>query len=121
MGEGRATGSSWFGTVSLAPFDALSIAVLHSLFPSLVLLDHWRHRRGLRRYLPSGTSFLAMASLYGLVLFSLAEGGENMRFRLAIEPALIALTMCTLAASCDGLKDAWSMFRGKRPARTCAR
>ncbi len=111
---------TWFGTISLAPFDALSIVVLHSLFPSLVLLDHWRHRRGLRRYLARGTSFLAMASLYGLVLFSLAEGGENMRFRLAIEPVLIALTMCTLAASWVGLKDGWSILGGKRLARTCA-
>ena len=56
-------------------------------------------------------SFLAVAGLYGLVLFSLAEGGENMRFRLAIEPVLIALTMCTFAGSWSGLKAAWSIFR----------
>ena len=108
---------TWFGTISLAPLDALTIVVLHSLFPLLAVLDHGRHRRGLRRYLPRGTPFLTMASLYGLLLFSLAEGGETMRFRLAIEPVLITLTMCTLVASWNGLKDVWSIFRGKQLAR----
>ncbi len=32
-----------------------------------------------------------------------------MRFRLAIEPVLIALTMCTLVRSWNGIKDAWSI------------
>ena len=108
---------TWFGTISLAPLDALTIATLHGLLPLLALLGCWRHRRGLRRYLPRGTSFLVVASLYGLVMFSIAEGGENMRFRLAIEPVLIALTMCTLVSSWEGLKDAWSIFKPDQLAR----
>ncbi len=103
-----------FGTISLAPLDALTILVLHGLFPLLALLDQWRRRRDLRRYLPPGTSFLVAASLYGLALFSLAEGGENMRFRLAVEPVLIALTMCTLTGGWNGLRDACSILSRRR-------
>jgi hypothetical protein len=89
--------SAWLPTLSLAPLDALSILALHLLLPGLALADLWRraHRRACG--LPRGTAALALLALYGLVLFSAVDVGENMRFRLAIEPVIIALTASCLA------------------------
>ncbi len=89
----------WLGTISLAPLDALSIVVLHALLPVMAVIDLWRRRRGKNPLLPQGTMSLAVMCLYGLILFSIGEGGENMRFRLSIEPVILALTMSTLWAA----------------------
>ncbi len=95
----------WLGTVSLAPLDALSIAVLHAVLPIMAVMDAWRRRRGKNLFLPEGTLILAAVSLYGLILFSIGEGGENMRFRLAIEPVILALTLSTLGGVCEAIKE----------------
>ena len=89
---------AWFGTISLAPLDAFCIAILHGLLPVMIVLDGYQLWRGRPRYLPRGTLILLAITVYGLILFSVAEGGENMRFRLAIEPALIALSIITSVA-----------------------
>jgi hypothetical protein len=89
----------WLGTISLAPLDALSLVVLHALLPIMAVIDVLRRRRGKTSLLPQGTMSLAAVCLYGLILFSVGEGGENMRFRLSIEPVILALTMSTLWAA----------------------
>ena len=98
---------AWFGTISLAPLDAIAIMALHGLFPLLVLVDLWRRRRGLAALLPPGTGMLAATVAYGLFVFTAVDLGENMRFRMAIEPAIIALSaacgMAGLAAITRGI------------------
>ena len=86
----------WFGTISLAPLDGLCILVIHTLLPAMLVIDAWRRWRRHTEFLPPGTRILLSAVAYGLLVFSVAEGGENMRFRLAIEPEILALTACTL-------------------------
>jgi hypothetical protein len=89
---------AWLGTISLAPMDAFCILMLHGILPVMVVLDTWRLWRGKPRFLPAGSLILATVGAYGLLVFSISEGGENMRFRLAIEPALIALSFNTCSA-----------------------
>ena len=101
---------AWFGTISLAPLDALAILVLHGIFPIQSAVDGWRRWRGKRGYVPVGTLPLAVAAAYGLFLFSIAEGGENMRFRLTIEPVLIALTAGCLAALGRTISEIWQRY-----------
>ena len=98
--------NAWLGTISLAPLDAISILALHVLLPILLAIDFWRRRRKRSPFLPYGTLILLAAVCYGLMLFSVAEGGENMRFRVAIEPEVIALTACTLLAFARALRQA---------------
>ncbi len=87
-----------FGTISLAPLDAASIAVLHGVFPLLALADLWRRLRGRVPLLGHEIWLLAAICFYGLLVFTIGDMGENMRFRLAIEPLIIALTAACLAA-----------------------
>jgi hypothetical protein len=100
------TRPAWFGTISLAPLDALSIVCLHGLFPLLALIDLRRRWMGRGAALPPGSWMLAATVGYGLFVFSAVDMGENMRFRLAVEPAIIALTSACLAAT-------WAMVRRK--------
>lgn len=97
---------SW-GTISLAPLDAISILALHMIFPLLLLIDglRWLQRRP--AFLPRGTAALASVTAYGLIMFSAFDIGENMRFRLAIEPAIIALTAACLAGIWRAVVTAW--------------
>ncbi len=93
----NATGHpSWrkgvFWTVSLAPLDAAAIITLHGIFPLLALIDISRRVRRRAPLLPAGSWMLAGTVAYGLIVFNAVDAGENNRFRLAIEPAIIALT-----------------------------
>jgi hypothetical protein len=86
-----------FWTLSLAPIDAISIVVLHGLLPLLVIAELWQRARGRGAVLPPGSWMLAATALYGIVVFNAVDSGENMRFRLAVEPAIIALTAACLS------------------------
>jgi hypothetical protein len=107
--EGR---KAVFGTISLAPLDAFLLIALHSLLPIALLIDAYRRLRGWRRFLPGGTTVLLATSLYGLVVFSVAEGGENMRFRLTVEPVLIALAVNAVFALVKAAMAAAARGRG---------
>jgi len=93
-----------FGTISLAPLDAVSIVCVHLLLPLLVLIDLWRRRRGLPGFLPAGTAILGWTVAYGVVMFNIADAGENMRFRLAVEPEIIAVSAACLVVIGRGVK-----------------
>jgi hypothetical protein len=88
------TRAAAFGTVSLAPLDAASIVALHAVFPLLLLAAAWRRVR----VLAPGTAVLGWTVVYGLIVFNAVDSGENMRFRLAVEPEIIALTAACGAA-----------------------
>jgi hypothetical protein len=88
---------AWFGTISLAPLDAVSIVVLHLLFPLILGVWLWRRARGRAAVLPQGFWVLAASTLYGVVVFNAVDVGENMRFRLTIEPAIIGLVAACVA------------------------
>ena len=90
--------AAWFGTISLEPLDAVSIVVLHLLFPAILAVWLWQRARGREAVLPRGFWVLAASTLYGLVVFNAVDAGENMRFRLTIEPAIIGLVAACLAA-----------------------
>jgi hypothetical protein len=109
------TRPAWFGTVSLAPLDAVSIVCLHGLFPILAGMDVWRRWRGRAGVLPPGSWMLAATVGYGMIVFTAVDMGENMRFRLAIEPAIIALTAACLAGWW-GLVRRRAAGRGQPPA-----
>ncbi len=112
---------AWLGTVSLAPLDSLSILALHVFLPLLLLLDLWRRWHGTTTFLPRGTLVLLAAVGYGLLLFSVAEGGENMRFRTAIEPEIIALTACTFAGLWRAARTCYPSIRpGRLPEATAS-
>ena len=83
-------------TISLAPLDALSIVVLHIVFPLLAVADLWRRWRGRSPRLSMPLWAIASVVGYGLFMFTAVELSENMRFRLAIEPAILALTAACL-------------------------
>jgi len=92
--------------LSLAPIDALSFWCLHVLLPLLLLVDVVR--LALRR--PPFTSpevlLLAAVVAYGGVLFNAVEISENMRFRLSVEPEIIALSIASLSAGRSALRAA---------------
>lgn len=92
--------------LSLAPIDALSFWCLHLLLPLLLLVDV--ARLALRR--PPFTSpellLLAAVVAYGGVLFNAVEISENMRFRLSVEPEIIALSIVSLSTGRSALRAA---------------
>ena len=92
-----------FWTVSLAPLDALSIAALHFVFPGLLIVACHRRWRG-ARWFPPGTALAAVFVAYGLVMFSAFDVGENMRFRLSVEPEILVLTTAMLVAFVRSLR-----------------
>ena len=49
---------------------------------------------------------LAAVVAYGSLLFNAVELGENMRFRLSVEPEILALSAATLAAALSALRRA---------------
>jgi hypothetical protein len=100
-----------FGTISLAPLDAVAIVALHGLFPLLVMADLWRSRRGLAARLPRETGMLAATVAYGLFVFTSVDLGENMRFRMAIEPAILALSAACGLAGLAAIKNAANRLR----------
>ena len=108
----------WLGTISLAPLDAVSILTLHALLPALLMLDGWQRWRGLMTFLPRGTLILLTAVIYGLVLFSVAEGGENMRFLVATEPEVLALVACTFAGLWQACRRKVDLHTGQTPHRS---
>jgi hypothetical protein len=66
----------------------LNIIVMHVVVPLLVLNDA-RQRLVLRkRILPPEFYFLVGCYLYAAVVMNIAEHGENMRFRLSVEPVI---------------------------------
>jgi len=99
------------GTISLAPLDALSILALHFLLPLLVVVDCLRRRRRKSNYLSRGVIFLIPTALYGLLVFSIGDGGENMRFRLSIEPVIIALKAVIFVGLWRAFYDMMTLYR----------
>jgi hypothetical protein len=91
---------------------------VHLLLPLLLALDFWRRRRGRGGLLPEGSGVLAWTVGYGLVLFNIADAGENMRFRLAIEPELIAVVACCWVGVAKGIREGF--FFEKKNQKTFA-
>ncbi len=83
--------------ISLAPLDGLTIWSVHLGLPLLLLWHGWRRVARGARWRRPGTLFLAIEAAYCLAVFTFGEGGENMRFRVAVEPALLALTGLVVA------------------------
>jgi hypothetical protein len=85
-----------FWTVSLAPLDALSIAAIHFGLPCILLIAGHRRWRRKSMWFPNGMALAALFATYGLIMFSAFDVGENMRFRLSVEPEILALTAAIL-------------------------
>lgn len=93
--EGR---KARLGTLSLAPLDTAAIIAVHLLFPPLALRDLRRRMRGQSPCLCRDIWLCAALAIFGIVVFNGVELGENMRFRMAVEPELIVLTAGCFAA-----------------------
>lgn len=90
--------------VTVIPFapqlvSLLALAMLHSL---PLIAAYIRIKKGsLRDAFPTGFSFLLLLYIYVAGICNLVEYGENMRFRLAVEPVIWSIgiiTACTLIA-----------------------
>ncbi len=92
--------------VSLAPIDALSFWCLHLLVPLLLLVDATRLALARPPFTSPEMLLLAAVVAYGGVLFNAVELSENMRFRLSVEPEIIALSMASLSAGHSALRAA---------------
>ena len=80
-----------FWTFNLAAIDAASILLLHLVLPVVLLADLVRRLTGRRASTGIEVYFLVATFAYSVIVFNNAELGENMRFRLVIEPVIIAL------------------------------
>ncbi len=97
--------------LSLDVVDVICFWSLHVLLPLLLLHDGIMlalRRRGL---VTAEMVLLTLVIGYGSVLFNAVELGENMRFRLSIEPEIIALSAATLAAAASLVRRAAAHLR----------
>ena len=109
--QGQFRGRSWkpsrkqaqFFTVPYVPSLILlaNVVVMHILGPGLVLYAMacwWKCRRSIlsRTFL-----YLLICYLYVAVLANLPEYGENMRFRLSVEPVVWLISVSSLALVAD--------------------
>jgi hypothetical protein len=99
--------------VAVIPFapqlaTVLAFIMLHSL---PLIAAYIRIRSGsMKDVFPAGFSFLLLLYVYVAGICNLVEYGENMRFRLAVEPVIWSIgviTACSLIA--------WLRRRGSRP------
>jgi hypothetical protein len=95
-------------TLTLLPtlFWMRNVAAFHLLAPALLLVGVARRVYTGRLCLPVGYPFMLCVIAYVAVLSSLAEHGENMRFRLSVEPLI-------WVSSAFGVHIAWDIVRGR--------
>lgn len=101
-------------TIPLFAFDAFCFIVLHIGLP-LILLADFALRLARRPALLDAKLLVLMAVVgYGSVVFNLVEIGENMRFRLSVEPEIIALSLGLVAACVHRIRLARGAARQRR-------
>jgi len=97
----------------------LALIAVHVFLPYQCIKESWRSIRGravsgkLLMYLNPG-----LVIAYSTFVFVLVEHGENMRFRLSVEPVIWLCMLLMLAAAHATAKRA--LHRGKRAARPLA-
>ncbi len=93
----------------------VNLVVLHSVVPSLVVGDLVRRLLGKPPLLPTEVYFLLTCYVYAALIMNISDHGENMRFRLSIEPIIWIITLVALThlAAVVG-----SLFRSQRKEHT---
>lgn len=77
------------------PIRLLNLITLHLVVPVLCLLTVLRRRSVVSAWTPE-LAFLLAVYAYAAFTFNLAEHGENMRFRLSVEPVIWLITAFVL-------------------------
>ena len=75
----------------------INLVVLHSVVPALVVGDMVRRLTGKTGIVPLQFYFLVTCYVYVAVIMNISEHGENMRFRLSIEPVIWTITVYALS------------------------
>lgn len=88
-------------------FALLAMIALH-LLPPVAAVMCWRNPAGFAGAWPAGLGFLIITYLYLAGVSSLVEYGENMRFRLEVEPVIWAIGMVAL-------RMLWQELRKRKP------
>lgn len=74
----------------------LNLVVLHSVVPGLLIGDLARRLIGKTGMLPREFYFLVTCYAYAALVMNISDHGENMRFRLSIEPVIWIITTYAL-------------------------
>ncbi len=87
-----------FYTIPYFPMLVLimNILVIHLLLPLLLIYAVARQLIYKEKLFSAEFFFLLASFLYAVVVMNLPEYGENMRFRLSIEPVIWLISMYTL-------------------------
>jgi hypothetical protein len=99
----------------MAPATVLALPLLPGLFalvamvavhllPVIAVIVHRRLRDNGQAIWPAGLGFMLLACVYLAGVSSLVEYGENMRFRLEIEPVIWVVSLVAL-------RTAWQWWR----------
>ncbi|MFG1420765.1 hypothetical protein [Roseixanthobacter liquoris] len=84
--------------IRLLPFDTVFFFILHFVTPLALVADlalRWRRRPGI---FDAKLMVLLAVVTYGAIFFNAVEVNENMRFRIAVEPEIIAFSLGLIAA-----------------------
>jgi hypothetical protein len=74
----------------------VNLVVLHSIVPGLIVGDLVRRLMGKPGILPTEFYFLVSCYVYAALIMNISDHGENMRFRLSIEPIIWIIAMAAL-------------------------
>lgn len=74
----------------------INILVLHTVAPLLILYDGIQRLRRKTAFLSRYFYFLLACYVYAALIMNIAEHGENMRFRLSVEPVIWLISVYTL-------------------------
>jgi len=74
----------------------VNLLVLHSVVPGLMVGDLVRRLMGKPGILPTEFYFLVSCYVYAALIMNISDHGENMRFRLSIEPIIWIITLLAL-------------------------
>jgi hypothetical protein len=85
--------STRLAALSLYPIDTLAWWCIHALLPLVIVVSLAQFLAGEEPVLSADLLLLACVFAYGSFLFNAVECRENMRFRLSVEPEIIALSI----------------------------
>jgi hypothetical protein len=103
-------------TIDLDVLDFICLVAMHVVFPLALIVDAFM--LGMRRpplFLNAKLLLVGGIAWYGAILFNVVEVNENMRFRLSVEPEIIAFSVALLNAI---VAAAWSRLAFRRSSAT---